>query len=176
MRRSARIGPDTVAVSVADRAAALATELARVRQRGIDRVDLNRDRHRPLTLPLLDAAADIDPADASRALTFATFLRSQLQTYGIHHHDGAAFIQRLFFDGTGASPGPGGPSALLHDARRDQHLSASAFRRLQREQFLAFATFLLIEPDQRSPLPMRLALLGLFTAVAMGAAIGFFLR
>ena len=75
-----------------------------------------------------------------------------------------------------SSSGSSSTEPVPHQVPAGRHLSASAFRRLQREQFLAFATFLLIEPDQRSPLPMRLALLGLFTAVAMGAAIGFFLR
>jgi hypothetical protein len=146
--------------------AALATELARLRQRGIHRVDLLRDRLQPLVLPILDALAEVDATSEPRVQTLQRFMRSKLVQYGAANRGDADFIDELFFDHGSAVSGAGAPSILLQRSRRSRSLSASGFRRLQREHFLAFAAYLLTEPPRRRSWRRRsVAMAGLVVAI-----------
>lgn len=134
----------------------LATELVRLRQRGIDHVDRDQDRQRPLVSPVLEKLL-CDCADLTqpRRTILRAYLSDRLDDYRADAPAQAVLIQSLYFDADGQSPGPGGATGLLREARHRLSLSDEPFRKLQRQHFIDFATFLLSEPEEMATTSRR---------------------
>jgi len=170
--------PEATGADFAERVELLTNELSRVRQRGIDYLDRSQGRQRAVDTPFLDGLAEAGgfPLVGARSEQLSYFIQKRLQTYGERYEVEAQFIQGLFVDANGRTPGPGGPSGLLRHARRHEHLSAPAFRRLQRLHFADFARYLLTvdeAPRRRLPLAAPLVVgLGLMALAAI-AVTGF---
>lgn len=143
--------------------AQLASELTRLRQRGIDRVAMQRDRQHPVATPLLNRLSrEAGFVRATQAESLHAYLDDRLSAYAERVDEHAQFIRELYFDSSGRSPGPGGPSNLLSRSRREHHVGQDTFRKLQRQQLVAFATFLLATPPPR---PGRRLTIGVLVSV-----------
>lgn len=149
MRQDDQSARATCADNPVEVAQRLATELSRLRQRGIDHVDDHYDRKRPVASPILDDLAEVGGLPY-RAGRLKAFLAARLDDFGVTNVDSANFVRRLFYDKQDNAPGPSRPAGLLASARRSLQIEASTFRRMQRQHLILFAAFLL-QTSERQP-------------------------
>ncbi|WP_073391855.1 hypothetical protein [Jatrophihabitans endophyticus] len=123
----------------------LATELARVRQRGIALVDRVGYHQSPVVTPILDQLLVRGELgiSRSRAAAIAELLDLRLLMYGEESAAQASFVRSLFFDRDGRGPGALGAAGLLNLARKGRGITPDAFHHLQRQELIDFARFLL---------------------------------
>ena len=155
---------------------ALATELARVRQRGIDHLDRTTRRQCRVATPRIEliAAARGSSTASDRVGQLREFLGHALTGYAKVRPAEAVVIRSLLYDETGRSPGPERPSGLLKKARRAAGLDEDAFRKLQREYFVDFARYLSTEDgNRRRPYIARAAILAMITVLVVGLVLAF---
>ncbi len=126
----------------------LATELSRVRRRGLSLLNLTRGKQQPIEVPILERLASQAAASGGqqdRVVRIQALLDGALDAFATTHNiQVAAFIRQLLADSEGRWPGPGGPGRLLDKARMAEGVEDEAqFRRLQRQHFVEFADFVL---------------------------------
>jgi hypothetical protein len=147
----------TTSPAVSPQAEALATELARVRWRGIDDLDLATHQQTRVQVPVLEALAAVHTQGAKlgRIERIRLLVVDGLDAYeaaGFKGH--AQFTRSLFIDeDTGATPGRRRPGDLLDAARDKTGLDDKAFGTRQRAVFRHFAGFLLEFVPEPAPGP-----------------------
>lgn len=139
MSAAEALGPD-------DLAAALASELTRARQRGLDGLDLPLGTEGRVAVPHLDDLARWYTTDqqTDHVPLIRRLLRDALDAWARQGHDSEALtVRRLFFSRDGGSPGRTSPGDLLTQAEQASGRSAASFEKLRRALFRAFAAFLI---------------------------------
>jgi hypothetical protein len=121
-------------------------ELPRIRQRGLDGLDLTAHNQKPVKCERVEQLARVHSEKKgvganSRPALVRSLIDDALSAYAEHNEASAKFIRRLFFsaDDTATLLSPGD---LLDEARKKSGLSASSFDRLRRKEFAKFAEFL----------------------------------
>lgn len=168
-------GGDETAADDKTEAQRLATELSRVRRRGVAHLNVDRGQQKRIDIPILERIAaerSFAGEQQDRVVQIQQLLDSAITDYGANRNlQAAALIRRLFSDEAGRWPGPGGARQLLSDARVAEGITdEEQFRRLQRQRFLEFADFLLEDRDHPSR-SRRTQIIGLAVIVFVIAAV-----
>ncbi|WP_217712246.1 hypothetical protein [Streptomyces sp. NA02950] len=121
-------------------------ELPRIRQRGLDDLDLSTHNRKPVDCERIEQLARLHSekkgVDAhSRPALVRGLIDDALSAYAEHKTASATFIRDLFFSSQDTTT-PLSPGDLLDDARKKSGLSSGAFDRLRRKEFSKFAEFL----------------------------------
>jgi hypothetical protein len=136
--------------------AALGEELAHVRARGLDSLDLPLGGHGPVAAPTLELLAHIytDIWTPARGPLIRQLLIDGLAAWqGQGHQSEAELVQRLYFPPDGTPPDESLPGPLLDAARRASGRSKASFEKHRRAAFRLFAAFLIdfVELGARAP-------------------------
>ena len=156
------MGEPTGDETVPDRTEAerLATELGRVRRRGLSLLNRARGKQQPVEVPILERLAShvgSTRAQQDRVIQIQALLDAALDAFGATRNiHAASFVRHLLADPEGRWPGPGGPGRLLKIARTAEGIAdEDQFRKLQRQRFVEFADFLLgFKPPDRAEPPV----------------------
>jgi hypothetical protein len=127
-------------------AGALAAELTRARQRGLDRLDLPLGTEGRVAVPQLDDLARWYTGDrqTDHFPLLSRLLRDALAAWARQGHPTEArTVQRLFFAPDGGAPGRTNAGHLYTQARLALNQSTSTFEKHRRLLFREFAPFLI---------------------------------
>ncbi|MEX5718199.1 hypothetical protein [Geodermatophilus maliterrae] len=136
--------------------AALGVELAHVRARGLDSLDLPLGGHGPVAAPILEllARAYSDDWATARGPHIRQLLLDGLAAWqGQGHQSEAALVRRLFFPPDGTPADASLPGRLLDAAEEASGRSKASFEKHRRAAFRLFAAFLIdfVELGARAP-------------------------
>jgi hypothetical protein len=141
----------------------IASELAAVRQRGVDSIDLKSSKQSPLELPELeclagDHAARVGTQLPGRLAQVRRLLRDSLQEFAeAGHPSNARFVEALFFDPEDSDKRTL-PGDRLNAVKRKTGLSESAFEDKRRTVFREYAEFVALfvrSKGMAAPVPPR---------------------
>ncbi|MFE3858437.1 hypothetical protein ACFXPN_45825 [Streptomyces griseorubiginosus] len=121
-------------------------ELPRIRQRGLDDLDLSTHNRKPVDCERIEQLARVHSekkgiSSHSRPTLVRGLIDDALSAYAEHNTASATFIRELFFSPEDTTT-PLSPGDLLDDARKKSGLSSGAFDRLRRKEFAKFSEFL----------------------------------
>lgn len=123
-------------------------ELPRIRQRGVDDLDLTAHNRKPVSCERVEQLARVHSEKKgtsanSKPVLVRSLIDDALSAYAEQNEASATFIRELFFNSEDTTV-PANPGKLLDDARKKSGLADNPqkFDRIRRKEFAKFSEFL----------------------------------